>query len=83
VVLGVLFLGSAFPLMANAAPHVEAFTVDACSYPDVVTVDASQQVLTLNTTEIMTLIEEIVPLLLTLAIVGALFAAVGKISRNF
>ena len=37
----------------------------------------------INVTEIMELINSVLPLLLTLAIIGALFGAIGKMTRKF
>lgn len=58
-----------------APTYVEPASVDVEGY--------TPNYMALNTDAIMDLIESILPLLITLAIIGAIFAAIGKLTRKF
>jgi len=71
----------AFAWVSNAGSSTVETEQD--SYCGSVYEGASPFDLGINVTEIMDLINSVLPLLLTLAIVGALFGAIGKMTRKF
>ena len=87
VVLSVFFMcflvGSAVPALAwGADAGATSVETEQAGYAGSVYEGASP-LTGINVTEIMDLINEVLPLLLTLAIVGALFGAISKMTRKF